>query len=74
MPPVKTKRVQGRTSSGRRTALARLAAATLVTASLALSGCPVTRAVRNGGEPAETHEQSEPGPPEILNPSLLDRG
>jgi len=59
-------------SQRRRAALGRLAAASLVVATLALSGCPTTSVARRGTTTSEP--ASEPGPPEVLNPSLLDRG
>jgi hypothetical protein len=61
-------------SQRRRAALGRLAAASLLTTSLVLSGCPVTPVARSGGAAAEAPREPDPGPPEVLNPSLLDRG
>jgi hypothetical protein len=60
-------------SQRRRAALGRLAAASVFATTLVLSGCPVTPAVRGGGSSSEAR-QPDPGPPEVLNPSLLDRG
>jgi len=74
MPPAKYGRVhEGNAWRRRRAALGRVAAAPLLVASLVLSGCPVTPVVR-GGAAAEAPREPDPGPPEVLNPSLLDRG
>jgi hypothetical protein len=51
---------------------ARLVPAMLLVASLVLNGCPMTSVARSGKGKAVTGE--EPGPPTVLNPSLLDRG
>jgi hypothetical protein len=67
-----TRRVQDRISR-RRVAYDRLVAILLLTTTLALAGCPVTSVAgkRDDGQPSR---DVDPGPPEVLNPSLLDRG
>jgi len=56
----------------RRTAFDRLLPALLFAVGLLASGCPVTTVAGNrAGQPSH---DVDPGPPEVLNPSLLDRG
>jgi hypothetical protein len=44
----------------------------LLATSLVLSGCPVSSVAGSKNAPASRVE--EPGPPSVLDPTLLDRG
>jgi hypothetical protein len=65
--------VDVRTSLRRRqTVLGRVLPALLLVASLVLNGCPMTPLIGSGKTKGSAGE--DPGPPTVLNPSLLDRG
>lgn len=53
----------------RRAAYARVLPVLLLIVGLLLSGCPMTKHATKAGA-----QEEEPGPPSVLNPSLLDRG
>jgi len=56
----------------RRAAFDRILPALLLIASLVLHGCPVSSVAGTGGQ--KRPAPADPGPPEVLDPSLLDRG
>jgi hypothetical protein len=56
----------------RRAAFDRSLPAVLLISSLVLQGCPVTSVVGASGQ--KKPAQEDPGPPSVLEPSLLDRG
>jgi len=48
--------------------------ALLLAASLVLNGCPVSPLAASGGKGKQAPKGEDPGPPAVLNPTLLDRG
>jgi hypothetical protein len=56
----------------RHLATGRLLPALLLAASLVLNGCPMTPLIGSAKNKGSAGE--DPGPPTVLNPSLLDRG